>query len=132
MKYLWFKNGMTGYASNNATLDEAVADGAAIIRENDNGTTSIIYDGASWIEEKPDIDAAQDSFIIVAPSYVDDRMAAVVDVFDALEAIMFPEAEPAAEQTATTMRKAARKITPEEAFKSALDMLKAITQGGEV
>lgn len=132
MKYLWFKNGMTGYASNNATLDEAVADGAAIIRENDNGTTSIIYDGASWIEEKPDIDAAQDSFIIVAPSYVDDRMAAVVDVFDALEAIMFPEAEPPAEQTATTMRKAARKITPEEAFKSALDMLKAITQGGEV
>ena len=132
MKYLWFKNGMTGYASNNATLDEAVADGAAIIRENDNGTTSIIYDGASWIEEKPDIDAAQDSFIIVAPSYVDDRMAAVVDVFDALEAIMFPEAEPAAEQTATTMHKAARKITPEEAFKSALDMLKAITQGGEV
>ena len=33
MKYLWFKNGMTGYASNNATLDEAIADGAAIIRE---------------------------------------------------------------------------------------------------
>ena len=131
MKYLWFKNGMTVYASNNATLDEAIADGAAIIRENDDGTTSIIYDGASWIEEKPDIDASQDSFIIVAPSYVDDRMAAVIDVFDALEAIMFPEAEPAAEQSATPMRKAARKITPEEAFKSALDMLKAITQGGE-
>lgn len=86
MKYLWFKNGMTAYVTNNATLEDAVADGASIFRENDDGTTSMIYDGASWLTDKPDIDAENQPFVVVAPIYVDDRMKAVVDVFDALAA----------------------------------------------
>lgn len=130
MKYLWFKNGMTGYAANNATLEDAVADDATIIRENDDGTTSIIYDGAQWVEEKPDIDEARESFIVVAPSYVDDRLTAVVDVFDALEAVMFPETEAAAETQPTTTLRKSRKISPETVFNNALENLKAITQAG--
>lgn len=86
MKYLWFKNGMTAYVTNNATLDDAVEDGASILRENDDGTTSMLYDGTSWLVEKPDIDAENTPFVVVAPAYVDDRMKAVVDVFDALSA----------------------------------------------
>lgn len=90
MKYLWFKNGMTAYVTNNATLEDAVADGASIFRENDDGTTSMIYDGASWLTDKPDIDAENQPFVVVAPIYVDDRMKAVVDVFDALAASVQP------------------------------------------
>lgn len=88
MKYLWFKNGMTAYVTSNATLEDAVADGASIFRENDDGTTSMIYDGASWLTDKPDIDAENQPFVVVAPIYVDDRVKAVVDVFDALAASM--------------------------------------------
>lgn len=69
--------------------------------------------------------------MLVQPVYVDERMQAVIEVFDALEAIMFPEAEPATDTDAAPMRKAARKITPEDAFKAALAALKEVTQGGE-
>lgn len=126
MKYLWFKSGMTGYVTNNETLDDAVSDGASIVRENDDGTLSIVYDGAEWVETKPDIDAANTPFLVVEPQYVDERMVAVVDVFDALCALMFPEAVTLALDDSTPV--IAR--NPEEAFKESLAILKAKAQGG--
>lgn len=123
MKYLWFKNGMTAYVTNNATLEDAVADGASIFRENDDGTTSMIYDGASWLTDKPDIDAENQPFVVVAPIYVDDRMKAVVDVFDALAASVpavaaSADVQPVSSKARSTM-----------SFAEALETLRALAYG---
>lgn len=123
MKYLWFKNGMTAYVTNNATLDDAVADGASIFRENDDGTTSMIYDGASWLSEKPDIDAENQPFVVVAPIYVDDRMKAVVDVFDALAASVPAVAASADVQPVSSKARSAM------SFAEALESLRALAYG---
>lgn len=123
MKYLWFKNGMTAYVTNNATLDDAVADGASIFRENDDGTTSMIYDGASWLSEKPDIDAENQPFVVVAPIYVDDRMKAVVDVFDALAASVPAVAASADVQPVSSKARSAM------SFAEALEALRALAYG---
>lgn len=119
MKYLWFKNGMTAYVTNNATLDDAVSDGASIFRENDDGTTSMIYDGAAWVADKPDIDAENQPFVVVAPIYVDDRMKAVVDVFDALAASV-----PAVAASADV-----QPVRPAMNFDEALEALRALAYG---
>lgn len=123
MKYLWFKNGMTAYVTNNATLEDAVADGASIFRENDDGTTSMIYDGASWLTDKPDIDAENQPFVVVAPIYVDDRMKAVVDVFDALAASVPAVAASADVQPVSSKARAAM------SFAEALEALRALAYG---
>lgn len=123
MKYLWFKNGMTAYVTNNATLEDAVADGASIFRENDDGTTSMIYDGASWLTDKPDIDAENQPFVVVAPIYVDDRMKAVVDVFDALAASVPAFAASADVQPVSSKARSAM------SFAEALEALRAIAYG---
>lgn len=123
MKYLWFKNGMTAYVTNNATLEDAVADGASIFRENDDGTTSMIYDGASWLTDKPDIDAENQPFVVVAPIYVDDRMKAVVDVFDALA-----ESVPAVAASAD-VQPVSSKARSAMSFAEALEALRALAYG---
>lgn len=123
MKYLWFKNGMTAYVTNNATLEDAVADGASIFRENDDGTTSMIYDGASWLTDKPDIDAENQPFVVVAPIYVDDRMKAVVDVFDALAASVPAVAARADVQPVSSKARSAM------SFAEALEALRALAYG---
>lgn len=123
MKYLWFKNGMTAYVTNNATLEDAVADGASIFRENDDGTTSMIYDGASWLTDKPDIDAENQPFVVVAPIYVDDRMKAVVDVFDALAASVPAAAASADVQPVSSKARSAM------SFAEALEALRALAYG---
>lgn len=123
MKYLWFKNGMTAYVTNNATLEDAVADGASIFRENDDGTTSMIYDGASWLTDKPDIDAENQPFVVVAPIYVDDRMRAVVDVFDALAASVPAVAASADVQPVSSKARSAT------SFAEALEALRALAYG---
>jgi hypothetical protein len=123
MKYLWFKNGMTAYVTNNATLEDAVADGASIFRENDDGTTSMIYDGASWLTDKPDIDAENQPFVVVAPIYVDDRMKAVVDVFDALAASVPAVAASADVQPVSSKARSAM------SFAEALEALRALAYG---
>ena len=123
MKYLWFKNGMTAYVTNNATLEDAVADGASIFRENDDGTTSMIYDGASWLTDKPDIDAENQPFVVVAPIYVDDRMRAVVDVFDALAASVPAVAASADVQPVSSKARSAM------SFAEALEALRALAYG---
>lgn len=123
MKYLWFKNGMTAYVTNNATLEDAVADGASIFRENDDGTTSMIYDGASWLTDKPDIDAENQPFVVVAPIYVDDRMKAVVDVFDALAASVPAVAASADVQPVSSKARSAM------SFAEALEALRELAYG---
>lgn len=123
MKYLWFKNGMTAYVTNNETLEDAVADGASIFRENDDGTTSMIYDGASWLTDKPDIDAENQPFVVVAPIYVDDRMKAVVDVFDALAASVPAVAASADVQPVSSKARSAM------SFAEALEALRALAYG---
>ena len=123
MKYLWFKNGMTAYVTNNATLEDAVADGASIVRENDDDTTSMIYDGASWLTDKPDIDAENQPFVVVAPIYVDDRMKAVVDVFDALAASVPAVAASADVQPVSSKARSAM------SFAEALEALRALAYG---
>lgn len=123
MKYLWFKNGMTAYVTNNATLEDAVADGASIFRENDDGTTSMIYDGASWLTDKPDIDAENQPFVVVAPIYVDNRMKAVVDVFDALAASVPAVAASADVQPVSSKARSAM------SFAEALEALRALAYG---
>lgn len=123
MKYLWFKNGMTAYVTNNATLEDAVADGASIFRENDDGTTSMIYDGASWLTDKPDIDAENQPFVVVAPIYVDDRIKAVVDVFDALAASVPAVAASADVQPVSSKARSAM------SFAEALEALRALAYG---
>lgn len=72
-----------------------------------------------------------DSLMLVQPVYVDTRMQAVVDVFDALEAFIFPEAEALNEEQSVNALSQSRKIMPEAAFKNALAVLKKIVQGGE-
>ena len=109
-----------------ALLAEAERQGIIFIAVDSTGDRQIV----SASDVKPPDDETG-SLMLVQPVYVDERMQAVIEVFDALEAIMFPESEPATEQSATTMRKAARKITPEDAFKAALAALKEVAQGGE-
>lgn len=109
-----------------ALLAEAERQGIIFIAVDSTGDRQIV----SASDVKPPDDETG-SLMLVQPVYVDERMQAVIEVFDALEAIMFPEAEPATETGTTTMRKAGRKITPEDAFKEALAALKDIAQGGE-
>lgn len=100
--------------------------GLVIIAEYNDGSREVVP-AIEVKQPNPEVNGVE----VVLPPYVDVRMSAVVEVFDALEAIMFPEAEPATETGAAPMRKAARKITPEDAFKAALAALKEVTQGGE-
>lgn len=109
-----------------ALLAEAERQGIIFIAVDSTGDRQIV----SASDVKPPDDETG-SLMLVQPVYVDERMQAVIEVFDALEAIMFPEAEPATDTDAAPMRKAARKITPEDAFKAALAALKEVTQGGE-
>lgn len=108
------------------SLLDAEAMGLVIIAEYNDGSREVVP-AIEVKQPNPEVNGVE----VVLPPYVDVRMSAVVEVFDALEAIMFPEAEPATETGAAPMRKAARKITPEDAFKAALAALKEVTQGGE-
>lgn len=109
-----------------ALLAEAERQGIIFIAVDSTGDRQIV----SASDVKPPDDETG-SLMLVQPVYVDERMQAVIEVFDALEAIMFPEAEPATEMDAAPMRNAARKITPEDAFKAALAALKEVAQGGD-
>ena len=98
------------------SLLDAEAMGLVIIAEYNDGSREVVP-AIEVKQPNPEVNGVE----VVLPPYVD----------DALEAIMFPEAEPATETGAAPMRKAARKITPEDAFKAALAALKEVTQGGE-
>lgn len=110
-----------------ALLAEAERQGIIFIAVDAAGNRQIV----SAADVKPPNDEAG-SLMLVQPIYVDERMSAVVDVFDALEAVLCPEAEAADDHSATTKRKAAaRTLTPAEIFRSKLAALREFVAGGD-
>lgn len=67
------------------SLEAAEENGIVFIAEYDNGSRSIIK--AADIEE-PDQSVAETNVTLIGPQYVDDRMKAVVAVFDSLAETM--------------------------------------------
>ena len=106
-----------------ALLAAAEAQGVIFIAVDAAGDRQIV----SASEVKPP-DGMTGSFTLVEPVYVDDRMDAVLDVFDALQSVMFPEA-------ATLALDAAAPAVPErdpvEVFGEKLAALRKITKAGE-
>lgn len=128
MKYLWMKNGMTGYLTSNADMEAAASDGAAVIAEGEDGeATAMLYDGTKWICDQPDIDGERQSFVIVAPEYVDARMVAVVDVFEALAADLYPVAAVMTMDAESDVDAAAARA--ESGFAAAVARLKGLVYG---
>ena len=82
-------------------------------------------DGDRQIVEPPTGEAG--SLTLVQPVYVDDRMEAVLDVFDALAALMLPEAAPLAAAAIPT----AQQRDPSEVFAEKLAALRSITKAGD-
>lgn len=112
-----------------ALLKAAAAQGVVFIAVDANGFREIVQP-----EDVTPPDGICGSFTLVEPVYVDARMNAVIDVFDALEAVLCSEVETMAEQAETTARKApARKQqTPADVFRAKLAALKEIAApGGE-
>ena len=68
------------------------------------------------------------SISLVQPVYVDDRMDAVLGVFDALQAVVFPEAVAMA---ATEAPAAASAADPAQNFRDKLEALRQITLAGD-
>lgn len=100
------------------SLEAAEENGIVFIAEYDNGTRAIVK--AVDIEE-PDQSSAETSVTLIGPQYVDDRMKAVVAVFDSL-----------AESTATATMALADGVdteNPTSTFAQALAALKAIVFG---
>ena len=106
-------------------LKQAADAGIVFIRQDINGEREIV----PYTDVVP-VAAAEGDYTLVKPEYVDDRMNAVVDVFDALQSAVFPDTETATQST-TGVRRAARAITPEAAFKRALAALKEIVNGDD-
>lgn len=98
--------------------------GLVYIAEDTQGNRSIVsYDEV----KEPSIAASESYAVFVQPVYVDDRMKAVVDVFDALAA----ETDTAAATDATTMT--AGKTRSSMTFAQALEALRDLAYGtGEV
>ncbi|WP_130811400.1 hypothetical protein [Olsenella sp. Marseille-P4559] len=117
-------------------LAQAHDAGIVFIRQDINGNREIV----EYTDVVPPEAAEGGDVSLVKPEYVDDRLQAVIDVFDALKAVMFPATgtttasdgtHTASGGTQTKPRRAARKVTPEAAFETALAALKEIVQGGE-
>lgn len=100
-------------------LQHAEDSGAIFLAVYDSGRREIVK--AAEIED-PAV-----SFQVVAPAYVDVRMEAAADVFDALQALLLPEA--AALTYDAYAASSAR--DPAEAFKEALARFKALSLGGD-
>lgn len=100
-------------------LREAEAAGCLIIEEFSDGSRKVTT--ADEVDEPPA--TLVDGIKLVAPKYVDDRTNATVAVFDALAAIIDPESAVA---TADETGEAAEVADPLQAFKDALDALKAL------
>lgn len=107
-----------------ALLKAAAAQGVVFIAVDANGFREVVQP-----EDVKPPDGVSGSFTLVEPVYVDDRMAAVIDVFDAMEALLFSGAETVAEQTESAPRKAAARkqiTTPADVFRAKLAALKEI------
>lgn len=99
-----------------AVLKQAQDSGMVIIAEYSDGKRAIV-DAADVKEPQPYINGIK----IVAPSYVDKRTAATVACFDALAAIVDPQPV-----TADETGEEVAQVDPVEAFRAALDALKAL------
>ena len=106
-----------------ALLNAAAGQGVVFIAVDANGFRDIVRP-----EDVTPPDGVSGSFTLVEPVYVDDRMAAVIDVFDAMEALLFSDAETVAEQTEGAPRKAAarKQLAPADVFRAKLAALKEI------
>lgn len=118
--------------------------------QEENGITFIAVDadgnrqivGASEVTEPQENGAP---LILVQPVYVDERMEAAADVFDALQALLLPEAAMMRAASAddadvfdalqalllTDADVASTARDPAEAFKKALDHFRAMARGGD-
>lgn len=105
-----------------ALLEAAQDAGIVFIAQDINGNREIVK--AADIKEPTGLEG---ECVLVQPVYVDTRMQAVVDVFDALEALMFPDTMLlAADSEADTATR-----DPVEVFTEKLAALRTLTQGGE-
>lgn len=100
------------------TLEQAEAAGIIFIAEHNDGSRAVVK--ASDIKEpSPAINGIK----VVGPGYVDKRTDATIAVFDALAAIIDPEA------ATMSADDAIEESDPIEAFTKALNALKAIEKG---
>lgn len=106
-----------------ALLAAAEAQGVIFIAVDAAGDRQIVP--AS--EVKPP-DGVTGSFTLVEPVYVDDRMDAVLDVFDAMAALMFPDAATLAADDAP---QGAPARDPLEVLREKMAALREITKAGE-
>lgn len=97
-------------------LARAAAAGIIFVAVYDDGTRKVV-DAGEVEEPQPE----RQAYEIVTTTYVNRRTAATVAVFDALSAIVDPQ--PA---TADETGEEAEAVDPVEAFKAALDALKAL------
>lgn len=106
-----------------ALLKAASEQGVVFLAVDENGFREIVPP-----EDVKPPDGVLGSFTLVEPVYVDDRMNAVIDVFDALEAVLCATPETLSVQSDTTRKKSAARSpsTPAEAFRAKLAALKEI------
>lgn len=117
-------NNMEGYITDYSTeaLQAAQESGLIIIAEYNDGSRDRV-NAADVVEPQPEVNGVT----LVQPSYVDDRMEAAADVFDALQALLLPEAAALAYDAYA----ASSARDPAEAFKEALARFKALSLGGD-
>lgn len=102
-------------------LAKAEAQGMVIIAEDNNGGRSIVHAG-DVSEPSPAVNGIK----VVAPSYVDKRTQAIVDVFDALAEELYATAVSVMSVDASEDDTAPEVQNP---FIAALDRLKVIANG---
>lgn len=95
--------------------------GLLILAEYSDGSREIVK-ARDVREPKPKLNGVT----LVKPEYVDNYMAAVVDVFAALQTLMLPEAAVLAAEGAATPAS-----DPKEAFRQALERLREMAYGGD-
>lgn len=105
-----------------ALLNAAAAQGVVFVAVDAHGNRRI----ADVSEVKPP-EGTEGSLLLVQPVYVDERMQAVVDVFDALQTLVLPEAA----ALAADDDQPAQVRDPVETFSAKLTALREITKAGE-
>lgn len=108
--------------SDPSVLAEAEAAGVVFVAVYDDGTRAIVK-AADVTEPQPRVNGVT----LVAPKYVDQRIAATTAVFDALLAIVDPES--AVVTADETGEASGEQADPVEAFKEAIASLKSIAEG---
>ena len=101
-----------------SSLKEAEDHGMLFIAVHSDGTREVVK--AKDVHEPTTHTSSLGGFEVVAPVYVDKRTAATVSVFDALSAIVDPQAATLSADGAATAE------DPIEAFRSALAALKSL------